>query len=87
VLEISDQRDSRLVHFTDQELAGAFDAVDTLRGMLPVNNPRASIADMKRRLRGEPEQFVCYGGYKSFYMDWNFDIWGCDAWNRRMSSA
>ena len=42
---------------------------------------------MKRHLRGEPEQFVCYGGYKSFYMDWNFDIWRCDAWNQRMCSV
>jgi MoaA/NifB/PqqE/SkfB family radical SAM enzyme len=79
--------DSTLVNFTDQELAGAFDAVDALRGRLPVNNPRASIADMKRHLRGEPEQFVCYGGYKSFYMDWNFDIWRCDSWNQRMCSV
>jgi len=79
--------DSTLVNFTDQELAGAFDAVDALRGVFPVNNPQASIADMKRHLRGEPEQFVCYGGYKSFYMDWNFDIWRCDAWNRRMCSV
>jgi hypothetical protein len=49
-----------------------------------VNNPRASVADMKRHLRGEPERFVCYGGYKSFYMDWNYDVWRCDAWNKRM---
>jgi len=79
--------DSTLVNFTDRELAGAFDAVDALREMLPVNNPRASIADMKRHLRGEPEQFACYGGYKSFYMDWNFDIWRCDAWDQRMCSV
>jgi hypothetical protein len=53
----------------------------------PVNNPRASVADMKRHLRGEPERFVCYGGYKSFYMDWNYDVWRCDAWNQRMCSV
>jgi MoaA/NifB/PqqE/SkfB family radical SAM enzyme len=79
--------ESRLVHFTDQELAGAFDAIDDLRSVFPVNNPRASVADMKRHLRGEPEQFVCYGGYKSFYLDWNFDLWRCDAWNERMCSV
>lgn len=76
--------DSRLVNFTDPELLAAFDDLDELRGVFRVNNPRASIADMKRHLRGEPERFVCYGGYKSFYLDWNYDVWRCDAWNKRM---
>jgi MoaA/NifB/PqqE/SkfB family radical SAM enzyme len=79
--------DSKLVNFTDLELGGAFDAVDDLRSAFPVNNPRASVADMKRHLRGERERFVCYGGYKSFYMDWNYDMWRCDAWDKRMCSV
>jgi MoaA/NifB/PqqE/SkfB family radical SAM enzyme len=78
--------DSRLMNFTDSELATAFEAVDDLRNVFPVNNPRASVADMKRHLRAEPERFVCYGGYKSFYMDWNYDMWRCDAWDKRMCS-
>jgi len=60
--------------FTEEELVEAFEAADELRTSFPVNNPRPSIADMKRHLAGEPEHFVCYGGYKSFYMDWNFDL-------------
>jgi MoaA/NifB/PqqE/SkfB family radical SAM enzyme len=79
--------DSALVSFTNPELARTFDAIDDLRGEIPVNNPRASVADMKRHLRGEPETFVCYGGYKSFYMDWNYDLWRCDAWDERMCSV
>jgi MoaA/NifB/PqqE/SkfB family radical SAM enzyme len=81
----SDQSD--LVNFTDPELIAAFDAVDSLRSDFPVSNPRASVADMKRHLRGEKEQFVCYGGYKSFYMDWNFNIWRCDAWKEPLCSV
>ena len=61
--------DSRLVNFTDQELLRALDAIDNLRSIFPVNNPPASVGDMKRHLRGEREHFVCYGGHKSFYMD------------------
>lgn len=78
---------SELVNFTDRELEDAFDGVDGLRGTFPVNNPHASIADMKRQLRGEPQRFVCYGGYKSFYMDWNFNLWRCDAWHEPMCSV
>jgi MoaA/NifB/PqqE/SkfB family radical SAM enzyme len=79
--------DSKLMDFTDSELAEAFEAVDDLRNAFQVNNPRASLDDMKRHLRSEPQRFVCYGGYKSFYMDWNFDVWRCDAWRERMCSV
>lgn len=78
---------SPLMSFTDKELIASFDAIDDLRRDFPVNNPRASVADMKRHLMGKPERFVCYGGYKSFYMDWNFDLWRCDAWKERMCSV
>ena len=78
---------STLVNFTDQELIAAFEAVDELRRTFAVNNPHASVMDMKRHLQGKKEHFVCYGGYKSFYMDWNFDVWRCDAWSRPMCSV
>jgi MoaA/NifB/PqqE/SkfB family radical SAM enzyme len=79
--------DSTLVNFTDAELSDAFDAVNDLRREFPVNNPRASVEDMKRHLHGTSERFVCYGGYKSFYMDWNFDLWRCDAWHKPLCSV
>src|SRR3974390_1667509 len=43
--------------------------------------------DSAHATRGEPEKFACYGGYKSFYMDWNYDIWRCDAWSERLCSV
>jgi MoaA/NifB/PqqE/SkfB family radical SAM enzyme len=79
--------DSGLVKFGSQELVDAFDAVEQVRREFPVNNPSAGIAEMQRHLRGEPEQFICYGGYKSFYMDWNYDVWRCDAWKEPMCSV
>jgi MoaA/NifB/PqqE/SkfB family radical SAM enzyme len=79
--------ESNLMQFSDAELVHAFEAIDDLRNAFPVNNPSASIADMKRHVLKEPERFVCYGGYKSFYMDWNFDIWRCDTWRERMCSV
>lgn len=78
---------SKLMNFSDQELVAAFEAIDQLRREFRVNNPRASVADMKRHLLRKPERFICYGGYKSFYMDWNFDLWRCDAWKERMCSV
>lgn len=77
---------SQLMAFSTQEMVAAFDSVDSLRSEFPVNNPTASVADMKRHLRGQPETFQCYGGFKSFYMDWNYDMWRCDSWSTKISS-
>jgi len=78
--------DSELMNFTTQEMVAAFDSVDAMRAEFPVNNPSASVADMKRHLRGQQETFECYGGFKSFYMDWNYDMWRCDSWTKKICS-
>ena len=78
---------SKLVSFTATELIQAFESVDELRRVFVVNNPRESVADMKRHLLQQKEQFVCYGGYKSFYLDWNFDVWRCDNWREPLCSV
>lgn len=78
---------SQLVQFTPPEFLHAFDSVNALRNHFPVNNPSASVADMKRHLRGEREVFTCHAGYKSFYMDWNYDMWRCDAWASRICAV
>lgn len=78
---------SSLVNFTNDELTETFDRINDLRSLFPINNPQASVEDMKRHLRGAPERFVCYGGYKSFYMDWNYEMWRCDAWSKSMCTV
>jgi MoaA/NifB/PqqE/SkfB family radical SAM enzyme len=76
--------DSDLVAVNNEDLIKSFAAADAIRDIIPVQNPRASMADMVRRLRGEPERFVCHAGYKYFYLDWNYDLWRCEAWNKPM---
>ena len=60
----------------------AFEAVKALSTRFPVQNPVASIEDMQRHLRGEPEVFGCLAGWKYFYLDWNLQIWRCHHWDR-----
>jgi hypothetical protein len=50
-------------------------------------NPVASIEDIQRHVRGEPEVFPCVGGHKYFYLDWNLDIWRCEAWSEPLGSV
>jgi MoaA/NifB/PqqE/SkfB family radical SAM enzyme len=73
--------DSPLVDFTPKELHAAFEAVKVLSKRFPVQNPVASIEDMQRHLRGEPEVFGCLAGWKYFYLDWDLQIWRCHHWD------
>jgi hypothetical protein len=49
-----------------------------------VVNPRESLTEMQRHLRGEPERFGCLGGHKYFYLDWNLNLYRCHAWDKPM---
>jgi hypothetical protein len=56
--------------------------VKALGKQFPVLNPVASIEDMQRHLRGEPERFGCLAGWKFFYLDWHLQLWRCHNWDR-----
>ena len=78
--------DSPLVDFTRDELIAVLEAILRLRRRFPVLNPAASIRDVQRHLRGEPERFACVGGFKYFYVDWNLAVWRCEAWDEPLGS-
>jgi MoaA/NifB/PqqE/SkfB family radical SAM enzyme len=77
-------RESDLVTYSAEELDAAFEAVKVLKSSFPVLNPTASLEDMQRHLRGEPERFGCLAGYKFFYLDWHLDLYRCHNWDRPM---
>src|SRR5215469_16170056 len=79
--------DSDLVDLDRDELLAALDEIGRLRKRFPVLNPRASLAEVARYVRGEPQEVSCIGGYKYFYLDWNLDIWRCEAWNEPLGSV
>ena len=79
--------DSHLVDLDRDELLAALDAIARLRKRFRVLNPRASLAEVARYVRGEPQRVPCIGGYKYFYLDWNLDIWRCEAWSEPMGSV
>ncbi len=79
--------ESDLVDLDRDELLAALDAIDRLRKRFPVFNPRASLAEVARYVRGERQAVPCIGGYKYFYLDWNLDIWRCEAWNEPLGSV
>jgi MoaA/NifB/PqqE/SkfB family radical SAM enzyme len=79
--------DSPLVAFADAELCAALEAIKALSRRFPVMNPTAALDEVQRHIRGEEELFACVGGYKYFYLDWNLDIWRCEAWREPLGSV
>jgi MoaA/NifB/PqqE/SkfB family radical SAM enzyme len=77
---------SALVNFQTGELVEVFEKIKDLkrRSDFPIANPMTSLRDMQRHLRGEPESFVCLGGHKYFYLDWNLQLYRCHAWEKPM---
>jgi MoaA/NifB/PqqE/SkfB family radical SAM enzyme len=79
--------DSTLVDLDRDELLAALAAIGQLRKRFPVLNPRASLAEVSGYVRGESQAVPCIGGYKYFYLDWNLDIWRCEAWEEPLGSV
>ncbi len=77
---------SDLIDYTPEELLEAFEEVRRMKRRFHVVNPTASIDEMQRFLRKEEQRYPCLGGYKYFYLDWNFDLWRCHDWKEPMCS-
>lgn len=78
--------DGGLVNFSKDELVEVFEQIKRLKAAsdFPVVNPRESLDEMQRHLRGEKERFGCLGGHKYFYLDWNLDLYRCHFWEKPM---
>lgn len=79
--------ESPLIDMTVDELVSALQAIERLRNKFPVTNPAASVAEVMRFVRGEEQRIPCVGGIKYFYIDWNLEIWRCEAWTEPMGSV
>ncbi len=76
-----------LVDYTPDQLIAAMELIKALKSKFPVMNPSASLEDVKRSARGEEQVIGCVGGRKYFYLDWNLQIWRCEAWHEPLGSV
>jgi len=79
--------DCPLVDFQPDELLAVLDSIKRLKKRLRVLNPSAALEEVTRFVRGEEQTIPCVGGYKYFYLDWNLDIWRCEAWSTPLGSV
>jgi MoaA/NifB/PqqE/SkfB family radical SAM enzyme len=78
---------SPLIDMTTEELVDALQAIERLRKKFPVSNPATSVEEVVRFVQGQEQRIPCVGGQKYFYIDWNLDIWRCEAWAEPMGSV
>jgi MoaA/NifB/PqqE/SkfB family radical SAM enzyme len=78
---------SALIDQTPEELLEALAAIRRMKKRFRVLNPAASLAEVARSVRGEEQRIPCIGGHKYFYLDWNLDIWRCEAWTQPLGSV
>jgi MoaA/NifB/PqqE/SkfB family radical SAM enzyme len=78
---------SNLVDFKESELLALLEDVKALKRRYRVLNPTAGINDIQRHVRGQDGVFACVGGYRYFYLDWNLQIWRCEAWHEPLGSV
>ena len=78
---------SNLVDFKESELLALLEDVKTLKRRYRVLNPTAGINDIQRCVKGQDGVFACVGGYRYFYLDWNLQIWRCEAWHEPLGSV
>jgi MoaA/NifB/PqqE/SkfB family radical SAM enzyme len=77
---------SSLIDFSDVELADVLSVLRSKKDKFGVLNPSESLSEMVRFLKKEQQEFPCYGGYKYFAMDVNFNVYRCDFWHAPMGT-
>jgi MoaA/NifB/PqqE/SkfB family radical SAM enzyme len=78
---------SALIDQQPAELLEALAAIRRMKKRFRVLNPAVSLDEVGRFIRKEEQLIPCIGGHKYFYLDWNLDIWRCEAWTQPMGSV
>ena len=78
---------SKLIDQQPGELLEALAAIRRMKKRFRVLNPDLSLDEVARSIRGEEQSIPCIGGHKYFYLDWNLDIWRCEAWSHPLGSV
>jgi len=75
---------SDLINYNNEELVEILAEIKKLKSRFRVLNPTASIQDTIRILENNRVRFTCLGGYKSFYVDWNLNVFPCQTLDEKI---
>jgi MoaA/NifB/PqqE/SkfB family radical SAM enzyme len=74
------------IKLTKKELIVALKEVIRLKKEYNIVNPLHSIENIISYLQGEKPRFSCLGGYRSFFVDWTFQVYPCMCYEKSMGS-
>jgi MoaA/NifB/PqqE/SkfB family radical SAM enzyme len=80
-------QESQLLDQRPEELLAALGAIKRLKKRFRVVNPSVALDEVAHFVKGEEQDVPCIGGHKYFYLDWNLDIWRCEAWTEPLGSV
>ena len=78
---------SSLIDLNREELLEALNEIERLKKKFRIMDPSRALAEVARFVRGEDQLIPCIGGRKYFYIDWNLDVWRCEAWPEPLGSV
>ncbi|MBN1696568.1 MAG: radical SAM protein [Spirochaetales bacterium] len=65
------------INLTKLELVSALNDVMELKKEFNIINTRPSIRNILKYLQNEPPDYMCLGGYKVVFVDWNYNVYPC----------
>ncbi len=74
------------IKLSRKDLITSLKEVLRLKPEYDIVNPRHSIANIISYLEGEKPRFTCLGGYRSFFVDWTFQIYPCMCYEKSMGN-
>ncbi|MBN1797269.1 MAG: radical SAM protein [Spirochaetales bacterium] len=74
------------IKLSRKDLITALKKVLRLKAEYDIVNPRHSIENIITYLRGENPRFPCLGGYRSFFVDWTFQVYPCMCHEKSMGN-
>jgi MoaA/NifB/PqqE/SkfB family radical SAM enzyme len=74
------------IKLTRKELIASLEEVLKLKNEYDIVNPRHSIENIILYLKGEKPRFTCLGGYRSFFVDWTFQVYPCMCYEKSMGN-
>lgn len=65
------------ISLSKKEVIKALEEVIRLKKKYDIVNPIVSMKNIILFLKGEKPKFMCFGGYRTLFIDWNFNVYPC----------
>jgi MoaA/NifB/PqqE/SkfB family radical SAM enzyme len=65
------------INLSKNEVIKALEEIKILKKDFKIVNPTVSLDNIITYLKGEKPPYMCLGGYRTLFVDWNFNVYPC----------